>query len=133
MVMNYEKTTNGIMYTEAIISSNGAGFILYPDEHHTSQMIKAAKAEIRFNRDVVSMRVANEDDRDDLYRTEIFRHPATRPLKWYEINADNKQLIRTERLKGTSADDYVNRYVLPFTVETKAHNLEQFGDKIFDI
>ena len=121
------------MYTEDITSVNGASFILFPEGKHTVKMIKEAITELMNSRDVVGMRVANEDDRDDLYRTEIFRHPATRPLKWYEINADNKQLIRTERLKGTSADDYVNRYVLPFTAQTKAHNLAQFGDKIFDI
>lgn len=130
--MNYEKTTNGIMYTEAIISVNGAGFVLFPDRNHTPKMVKGAIAEIRQNRDVVSIRVANEDDRDELYRTEIFRHPAVRPLKWYEINADDKQLLRTERLKGTSADEYVTHFVLPFTEQTKSDNLERFGDKIFD-
>lgn len=131
--MNYEKTTNGIMYTEAIISSSGAGFVLFPDGAHTVKMIKEAITELIDSRDVVSMRVANEDDRDELYRTEIFRHPAVRPLKWYEINADDKQLLRTERLKGTSTDDYVTRFVLPFTKQTKSDNLERFGDKIFDI
>ena len=130
--MNYEKTTNGVMYTESIVSSNGAGFILYPDEHHTKKIIKDAIAEIKRNRDVVSVRMANDEDRDDLYRTEIFRHPAVRPLRWYEINADNKQLLRTERLKGTSTDEYVNHFVLPFTKQTKASNQERFGDKIFD-
>jgi hypothetical protein len=133
MVMDYEKTSNGIMYTEHIASSEGAGFVLFPEGTHTVKMIKDAIREIMNSRDVVSIRTANENDRDELYRTEIFRNPATRPLKWYEINADNKQLIRAERLKGTSADDYVNRYVLPFTAQTKAHNLEQFGDKIFEI
>jgi len=130
--MNYEKTTNGVMYTEAIISVNGAGFVLFPDRNHTPKMVKEAIAEIRQNRDVVSIRVANEDDRDELYRTEIFRHPAVRPLKWFEINADDKQLLRTERLKGTSADEYVTHFVLPFTEQAKSDNLERFGDKIFD-
>jgi len=88
--MNYEKTTNGVMYTEDITSVNGASFILFPEGKHTVKMIKEAITELMNSRDVVGMRVANEDDRDDLYRTEIFRHPATRPLKWYEINADNK-------------------------------------------
>lgn len=130
--MNYEKTTNGVMYTESIISVNGAGFVLFPDRNHTPKMVKDAIAEIKHNRDVVSIRVANEDDRDELYRTEIFRHPAVRSLKWYEINADDIQLLRAERLKGTSADEYVNKYVLPLTEQTKSDNLERFGDKIFD-
>ncbi|MDP9079933.1 MAG: hypothetical protein M3O71_21105 [Bacteroidota bacterium] len=131
--MNYEKTTNGVMYTGDITSINGASFILFPEGKHTVKMIKEAITELMNSRDVVSMRVANEDDRDELYRTEIFRHPATRPLKWYEINADDKQLLRAERLKGTSADNYVNWYVLPFTEQTKLDNLERFGDKIFEI
>jgi hypothetical protein len=131
--MNYEKTTNGIEYTEEIAGSGGAGFVLFPTAAYTAEMIKEAIREIFDNRDVVSLKVANERDWDERYRTEIFAHPQTRPLKWYEINADDYEALRHERIKGTSVDDYVRDFVLPFVAETKARNLKRFGNKIFDI
>ena len=131
--MNYEKTTNGIGYTDEIAGSGGANFVLFPTAEHTPEMIREAVREIFDHRDVVSMKVANEQDWDERYRREIFAHPLTRSLKWYEINADDLKVIRIERTKGTTVDDYVNRLVLPFTAETKACNLGKFGDKMFDI
>src|SRR6185437_12150000 len=104
--MSSENTTNGILYIEHIENSNGAGFVLFPEDRHTIEMIKEAITELMNSRDVVSMRVAGENDRDDMYRAEIFRHSDVRPLKWYQINADDQQLLRAERLKGTAVDDY---------------------------
>lgn len=124
---------NGIEYTEEIASSEGASFVLFPTARHTTEMVKAAIREIFNNRDVVSMKVANERDWDERYRTEIFAHPQSRHLKWYEISADDYEVLRRERVKGTAVADYVRDFVLPFVAETKAKNLERFGDKIFDI
>jgi hypothetical protein len=129
----YEKTTNGIEYTDEIASSEGASFVLYPAAEHTPGQIKEAIRELFDNRDVVSMKVANERDWDERYRTEIFAHPLTRPFKWYEINADDYMLLRRERLKGTTVDSYVRQYVVPFSAATRLRNFEKHGNKMFDI
>lgn len=127
-----ETTTNGIRFTEEIVSINGAAFILFP-EGHSKADIKAAKREIRSQRDVVSIRVASETDRDEQYRSEIYSIPETRALRWYEINGDDYKLIRRERLKGTSPQEYVNTFVLPCVKETHEANLKEFGTKIYGI
>lgn len=128
----YEKTSNGIEYTDEIASCDGASFVLYPTAEHNQGMIKAAIRELFNERDVVTMKVANEKDWDERYRTEIFAHPLTRSLRWYEINADDFELLRREREKGTTAEQYVITFVLPFTAETKAANLNKFGTKILE-
>jgi hypothetical protein len=129
----YEKTKNGIEYIDEIASSDGAAFILFPTAEQTPNMIKDAISEIFNERDVVSLKVANDKDWDERYRSEIFAHPFTRPLRWYEINADDKSELRAERLKGTSVVDYINQYILPFTTQTKTRNIERYGNKILDL
>lgn len=129
----YEKTNNGIEYTDELAGINGASLVLYPTAEHTTEMIKAAIRELFDNRDVVSMKVAGERDWDERYRTEIFAHPLTRSLRWYEMNVSDFELIRRERKKGTTAEDYINQYVLPVTEETKAANLAKYGEQIFKI
>ena len=124
---------NGIEYTEEIASSEGASFVLFPTARHTTEMVKAAIREIFNNRDVVSMKVANERDWDERYRAEIFAHPLAGPLRWYEINAEDYGLIRRERKKGTTAEEYVKRYVLPLAAEIKAANLSRYGGQITEI
>ncbi|MCR8557362.1 hypothetical protein KXD93_06900 [Mucilaginibacter sp. BJC16-A38] len=129
----YEKTSNGIEYTDELASSNGAAFVLYPTAAHNTEMIKAAIRELFNNRDVVSMKVANERDWDERYRTEIFAHPLTRTLRWYEINADDYGLLRREREKGTTTEQYVKTFVLPFIEETEAVNLNKYGEQIYKV
>jgi hypothetical protein len=129
----YEKTSNGIEYTDELASSNGAAFVLYPTAAHNTESIKAAVRELFNNRDVVSMKVANERDWDERYRTEIFAHPLTRTLRWYEINADDYELLRREREKGTTTEQYVQAFVLPFAAETKAANINKYGERIFEL
>jgi hypothetical protein len=129
----YEKTKNGIEYTDEIASINGAAFVLYPTAGHAEEMVKTAIRELFNDRDVVSMKVANERDWDERYRTEIFAHPSTRSLRWYEINADDYGLLRRERDKGTSVEEYVKTFVLPFTEETEAVNLNKYGEQIYKV
>ena len=127
--MQQEFTKNGMLYTWDIVSSEGAGFILFPAPHHAKEDIEAAKREIRDNRDVVWLKIATEDDKDDLYKSDIFDHTATRPLRWYEIEADTA-ILRRERLRGTTPDEYVMRIVLPNIEQTRAKNITRFGDHI---
>jgi hypothetical protein len=128
--MENERTTNGIMYTEEIISSNGAGFMLFPTANDTPEMIAEAAKELRYNRDVVSLAIAKDDDWDEWYRGEVFRHQSIRHLHWYEVNAD-LALVRVERKKGTSVEDYIKRLVLPHTAEIKARLLGKHGEQIY--
>jgi hypothetical protein len=131
--MNYSKTSNGIEYTEELYSSQGMSFILFPAKEHSTEMIKKAVREIFNERDVVSLKVATDRDWDECYRSEIFAHPLVKHLKWYEINADDYEVIRKERKEGTSTEDFIGRLILPFTAETMQKNLGRFGDKILDL
>jgi len=128
----YEKTSNGIEYYDEIAGPDGAGFILYPTAEHTPEMIKSAVRELFNDRDVVSMKVADAKDWDERYRTEIFANPLVRTLRWYEINADDYKLLRREREKGTQPDEYIKSFVLPLTAETKALNLNKYGEQILE-
>lgn len=125
--MFLEETTNGIKFHEEITSVNGATFTLFPDKHHTTEDIKKAKAEIRRNRDVVSMGIADAYDRDELYKSEIFQHPATKPLRWYEIEQD-KEILRRERNRGTTPDEFVKNIVLPNVEKTRQKYFDRYGE-----
>jgi len=130
--MEYLKTTNGIEYSEELCSSQGMAFMLFPAKEHSPAMIKQAIREIFNERDVVSMKVATERDWDERYLSEVFTHPLTKSLKWYEIDTHDYEIIRRERKLGTTTEEYINRFVLPFTEKTKQKNLEVYGDKILD-
>jgi hypothetical protein len=126
-----EYTHNGILYTWELAGPQGASFILFPDEIHTKEDIDRAKAWLRDNQDVVWLKVANDDDRDDLYKSDYFRDPRTRPLKWYQIEQDEK-LIRRERKKGTTPEEFVTLFVLPFVKETEIKMLEKHGENMYN-
>ncbi len=95
--MMLETTTNGINFSDTLVSSEGAAFILYPSKEHTQEQINQAKRELRNSRDVVSLKIADCGDLDYLYKSEIFRHKDTRSLKWYEIEQDEKQYVQKEK------------------------------------
>jgi len=125
--MYLDQTNNGISFHEEIASSEGASFILLPEPQHTPENIKAAKREIRMNRDVVSIHVATDSDRDNFYIKEIFRQHECRSLRWFQILVEEK-LIRKERLKGTTPHDYVLTHVLPNVSETQEVNYKKYGE-----
>lgn len=130
--MYLEQTFNGIDYTADIVSARGSSIVLYPEPKHTKEQIKAAKSWLRGERDIVSIRIADEADRDNLYKTQYFRHPKVKPLKWYEINTD-EATIRRERRRHTSIDTFVEAYVLPLVEQTHQHNLNLYGDSIYNL
>jgi len=51
-----EKTDNGINYEWFVSGPDGAHFILYPSKTDTKEIINAAKAELRRDRDVLSIK-----------------------------------------------------------------------------
>lgn len=128
-----ERTRNGIRYTESLAGSDGMGFILFPSDGDTPDRVAAAVQELRRERDVVALRVATPDDRDEDYVTEIFRQPAVKHLRWYEIYAGEWERIRREREAGTTAADYVERWVLPFVDDTRLANFQRFGENIYQL
>lgn len=125
-----ETTPNGIEFSEELVSSEGAAFILYPKETDTEEMIAAAKSYLKNARDVVSLRVASEEDLDDLYKSLYFRDPRTRELKWYQIEQEEKT-IRQARKQGLTPEDFVTIHVLPYTQQVQARNEQRFGSSIY--
>lgn len=127
-----EITDNGVRFKWYLAGPQGAAFLLFPDLHHTQEDIQQAKAEIRHKRDAVSIRIADDYDRDEEYRSKIFADPRTKPLMWYEINADDRKLIRASRKAGMTPADYVSRHVLPCIRQTsEANNVK--GARRFDV
>lgn len=124
-------TSNGIAFTEEISSPDGASFILFPEAIHTTVDIKRAIAEIKYNRDVIHLHVATEEDRDRLYISKVFRNPLVHEYRWYEINVD-PNLIRNERRKGTTTEDYIRSFVIPFKEHTKNSMIQKYGDEILN-
>lgn len=131
-IMYKEKTSNGIAYTESLAGSEGMAFILFPEAGTTVKMIEQAKRELRDTRDVVRLRIANDDDRDEDYRDDIFRNKAVHHLRWYEIY-DDKTSIREARNCGVTVDEFIAWHILPFTQQTKATLQQKYGDPIFQI
>lgn len=127
-----EYTTNGILYTWELAGSEGASFILYPTDNNSKAEINAAKAELRHNHDVIWLRLANEDDRDYLYKGDIFRIPETKPLKWYQIEQD-EATIRKARLQGLTPQQFVDTLVLPYIAATEQRYFLQHGQKMYGI
>lgn len=127
-----EYTSNGIMYLEDIVSSSGATFTVFADKQRPREDILAAVNEIKNNRDMVSWKVATENDRDQLYITMIFRNPLIRSCRWYEINVP-AQLIREERRKCTTTEQYIQKYVLDFRQRTKDESIAKYGQKILEM
>ena len=127
--MQLERTKNGLLYSWDLVSSEGAAFILYPTPSHSQAEINAAEREIRHTQDVVRIHVANEDDRDYLYKTYIFEQPETKPLKWYEIEQD-PEILRRERVKGTTPEAYVKNIVLPNVDATREKYIRRYGNYI---
>jgi hypothetical protein len=128
--LELEETSNGIPFDEFIASRDGASFILYPNSNHKKSDIEKAKEELKSQRDVIAIRVANDSDLDDLYKKAIFRDARTKPLKWYQIEQDEK-LLREERKKGTTPEEFVTKIVLLRVKKTETANLKQYGKSIY--
>lgn len=120
-------TTQGIGYSEDLCCS-GAYVILFPGPEHSQADRLAALEEIRHKLDIVSLRLATKEDYDELFRSEIFRHPLTKPLHWFEINAERE--VVALRPEGITVDEYVKQFVLPSVDQIRAYNTMHFGDKI---
>lgn len=126
------ETPNGIGYEEYIESVNGATIILYPEENHSKEDVSEAKKWLKDNLDVVSIRIADNWDLDNAYKKDIFRDPRTKKLKWYQIEQDEK-LIRKERKKGTTPEEFVTKIVLPNVKKTESEMKKKYGKSIYEM
>ena len=75
------------------------------------------------------MRVANDSDLDQHFIKNVFRVPATKSLRWYEIEQD-EAIVRAERKKGTNPFQYVQNIVLPNKEATKQKYIAKYGESI---
>lgn len=123
--MKLDQTSNGVPFRSHVVNQWGDEFILFPNAEHSPSDIKNAIAELRDNRDAVSIRVARDEDLDNLFVDQVFRHPEVKPLKWFEVYQDY-QVIRTQRQKGMTAEEFVNVYVLPNVEQTREANLKKW-------
>lgn len=126
-----EYTSNGIGYTWELANCDGASFILFPTDKHSKAEINFAKKELHNNQDVVRLKIADRYDRINFYKSLIFKVPETRPLKWYQIEQDDKILER-QFDAGTTPKQFVEKFVLPFVKETEAKNFQKYGDKMYN-
>lgn len=124
-----EQTSNGIPFTDSQSGIHGSAFILYPEPHHTKADIEKAKSEIKHQRDVVSIKVASDDDRDYNFKGAYFLDPRISDWKWYQIEQDD-YIIRKGRKEGLTPSQFVDKYVLPFKKETEQKYKKQYGEHI---
>ena len=129
--MNFETTANGIEYEYGVVYQ-GAHFILYTTDQHTPEQINTAKADLRKRFDVITIKVANDHQWDERYKCEISAHPLVKHLRWFEIDTDDDKKIHQHRLKGTPIEVYINLFVLPNVQQTKAKNIELYGEEIIN-
>lgn len=128
-VSSLEQTPNGIYFSEEIYI-NGAVFMLYPSSQNTKEDIDGAKKWLKDNRDVLGIKIGQEEDLDEIYKGEVFRHPKTKNLKWFQIN-DDKKNINKARNEGLSIDEYIDEYVLPNVDKTESKMKDKFGNNIY--
>lgn len=128
----WDSTPNGVPFTEDTHGPHGAAFVVYPLPYHTEEDIKKAKQWLRNQKDVVSLKIASDYEWDDIYKSAYFRDPRVRPLKWYQIEQDEK-LIRKERKKGTTPKEFVDKFVLPHIGRTEDRMRGEHGEKIYQM
>jgi hypothetical protein len=102
-----ETTSNGVRYNWTLAGPNGAGFIVFKD-NHTAEEVKQAISEIRKNRDVVWLRRADESDYIDDFWSKMFYYAEKKyKLKWHQIERNDKEIAKAIR-QGISYEDYAD-------------------------
>ena len=105
--MQQKFASNGVRHKWDLAGSSGASFIVFKDDH-SSEEVKVAIAEIRCQRDVVCLRLANRYDLVDDYWGKVFRYAEdTYFLNWQQINKDMPELFNSVRT-GKTPEEYVD-------------------------
>ena len=113
-------TSDFILYMPDFFENDDFGFILFPEPHHTIKQIHNSKNElIRHFNDAI-IRIADEDDKDELFRNDIFIEK--KRLGWYLIEESN-DVLRKERAHGTTPVEYFINVILPQAEKLKQEYL----------
>ena len=105
--MQEEFASNGVRYKWDLAGANGASFIVFKDDH-SDEEVKVAIAEIRCQRDVVCLRLANKYDLVDDYWSKVFQYAEhTYFLNWQQIDKDIPELSNAIRT-GKTHQEYVD-------------------------
>lgn len=105
--MQEETTTNGMRYKWCLAGPQGAGFVVFID-NHTTEELKEAIREIRREQDVVWIRQANKEDLIEDYWQKVFRYAdTTYYLSWKQIDYDIPELSNAMRT-GKTPEQYVD-------------------------
>ncbi|WP_130855631.1 hypothetical protein [Olivibacter jilunii] len=121
---------NGIEYRADDGGGNRIKFILFPHKFHTKDDIQSARKQLQEMLVTKNIRMARPDDWDNLYIEKVFR--LCSDLQWYEIHIDRK-IIRRERIKGTSIEEYKKSYILPKVEAEKKRNYSKYGFALFQL
>ena len=113
-------TSDFILYMPDFFEDDQFGYILFPENHHTIKQIHNSKNElIRHYNDAV-IRIADDDDKDELFRNDIFIEK--KRLGWYLIEESN-DVLRKERAQGTTPVEYFINVILPQAEKLKQEYL----------
>ncbi len=113
-------TSDFILYMPDFFESEQFGFILFPEKHHTIKQIHNSKNELMRHYNDAIIRIADEDDRDELFRNDIFIEK--KRLGWYLIEESN-EVLRKEREQGTTPVEYFISIILPQAEKLKQEYL----------
>lgn len=106
------KTDNGVEYTESLTSINGASFVLYPNTTHSKEDIKQAKAQLRAERDIVHMRLADKYDIADDYWGKIFKiGDKKHKLHWSQMDYGSLKKLYKFYKAGITPKQYVAEHL----------------------
>ena len=113
-------TSDFILYMPDFFDNNEFGFILFPDLHHTIKQIHSSKNELKRHFIDAIIRIADEDDKDELFRNDIFIEK--KRLGWYLLEESN-DLLRKQRAQGTTPVEYFINVILPQAEKLKQEYL----------
>lgn len=130
--MQKEITKNGIPFTEHIGSPRGADFVLFTNDSHTKEDVATAKAQIRAQRDALTVKVASLFDRVDDYKSRIFSLECCKPLKWYQIEQD-EDLLKSEFLNDCTPQQFADKHIIGKAKATERKYLKLYGNSIYNM
>ena len=113
-------TSDFILYMPDFFEDDEFGFILFPEQHHTIKQIHNSKNELKRHYNDAIIRIADEDDKDELFRNDIFIEK--KRLGWYLIEESN-DVLRKQRTQGTSPVEYFINVILPQAEKLKQEYL----------
>jgi hypothetical protein len=104
--MQQEFTSNGVRYKWDLAGPDGAGFVIYKD-NHTEEEVKKAIKEIRNQRDVVTLRRASPEEVVEQFLKDVVEIAMQKGLTFFQVRYDAKDLLMS--IGVVSAEEYVKK------------------------